>query len=375
MGDCIMAKSRARQWADILANTPVAYDANNRLTVGDAATASATLDVATDSGDASVEIQAPASSSSILKFGDTADDDAGHLTYNHATDTLTFTVNTLERMRIDSSGKVGIGTTSPAKKLTLTSSTQYDGLLVTNGTNYIAEVVGFGAGNDAGGLKLRNGGTATVEVQANANTFFNGGNVGIGTSSPNSACRLDISGGNLRLRSAGSSPTRLQYFNSANAYTIGVSGGAAIAFHEVSGSQEIGFETHYTGNSHAERMRIDKSGNVGIGTTTPSYTLHVVGAIYATGDVTAYSDIKLKENVKTIENAVDLVNKMRGVTFTRKDTGEDGVGVIAQEMQEVLPQVVSEKDGAIGVAYGNIVGVLIEAVKELSAEVKRLKGE
>ena len=114
------------------------------------------------------------------------------------------------------------------------------------------------------------------------------------------------------------------------------------------------------------------SNSVGIG-TDPSYDLHVSGSIYATGDVTAYSDIALKENVETIQNPIDLVNGMRGVTFTRKDTGKEGVGVIAQEMREVLPQVVTEENGHIGVAYGNIVGVLIEAVKELSAKVKQLE--
>ena len=123
-----MAKSRARQWADLLASTPLALDNSNRLTVGDADTASATLDIATSSGNASVEIQAPSDSHSILKFGDTADDDVGHITYDHTADYMSFTANASERMRITSAGNVGIGTTSPASKLHIkaTSNSETD---------------------------------------------------------------------------------------------------------------------------------------------------------------------------------------------------------------------------------------------------------
>ncbi len=67
---------------------------------------------------------------------------------------------------------------------------------------------------------------------------------------------------------------------------------------------------------------------------------------------------------------------MRGVTYTRKDNGEAGVGVIAQEMREIMPQVVQQdggEDGTLSVAYGNLVGVLIEAVKELQIEVETVK--
>lgn len=100
------------------------------------------------------------------------------------------------------------------------------------------------------------------------------------------------------------------------------------------------------------------------------------GNITAAGNVTAYSDGRLKEDVETIDNALDLIGKMRGVTYTRKDTGSKGVGVIAQEMQGVIPQVVEESaEGTLSVAYGNLVGVLIEAVKELTARVAELEGK
>ena len=97
------------------------------------------------------------------------------------------------------------------------------------------------------------------------------------------------------------------------------------------------------------------------------------GDFTAAGNVTAYSDARLKTNVKTIENALELTNKMRGVFYDRIDTGVASVGVIAQEMQAVLPQVVVPHEDKLTVAYGNIVGVLIEAVKELTKRVEELE--
>lgn len=96
------------------------------------------------------------------------------------------------------------------------------------------------------------------------------------------------------------------------------------------------------------------------------------------GNVTAYSDARLKENVELIPDALEKVRRLRGVTFTRndhKDTERRHVGVIAQEVEAVLPEAVWDgEDGIKNVAYGNMVGLLIEAVKELKAEVEELKG-
>ena len=110
-------------------------------------------------------------------------------------------------------------------------------------------------------------------------------------------------------------------------------------------------------------------------------TLNVTGNIVASGDVTAYSDMTLKSNIQTIDNALDKVTALRGVTF-EKD-GRNGSGVIAQEVEKVLPEVVhTNDDGLKSVAYGNMVGTLIEAMKQqqeqinqLTDEIKKLKGE
>ena len=95
------------------------------------------------------------------------------------------------------------------------------------------------------------------------------------------------------------------------------------------------------------------------------------GAITSSGDVTAFSDMRIKHDIETIEGALAKVSDMRGVYF-KKNNGEAGTGVIAQEIENILPEVV--KDGEYkSVAYGNMVGILIEAIKELKAEVEKLK--
>ena len=99
------------------------------------------------------------------------------------------------------------------------------------------------------------------------------------------------------------------------------------------------------------------------------------GSFTATGNITAFSDERLKENVQTIEGALDKVSQMRGVTYNYKselNDGQRGTGVIAQEMQQIMPEVVEEGQ-YLSVAYGNLVGVLIEAVKELKAELDQCR--
>ena len=103
-----------------------------------------------------------------------------------------------------------------------------------------------------------------------------------------------------------------------------------------------------------------------------SYT----GSFTATGDITAYSDDTLKTNVQVIDGALGKVEAIRGVTFDRISDGSTSTGVIAQELKAVLPEAVhTDAEGVHSVAYGNITGLLIEAVKELSAQVEELKAK
>mgnify|MGYP001430219471 CR=1 FL=1 len=97
------------------------------------------------------------------------------------------------------------------------------------------------------------------------------------------------------------------------------------------------------------------------------------GNLTAVGNVTAYSDERLKSNIKTIEGAVDTVKALRGVTFEKDDKAS--LGVIAQEVQKVLPELVHEGDEYLSVAYGNMVGLLIEAIKEQQTQIDELKAK
>lgn len=98
------------------------------------------------------------------------------------------------------------------------------------------------------------------------------------------------------------------------------------------------------------------------------------GTFIAAGNIGAYSDRKHKKKIKTIRRALELVEALRGVRYIDRRTGAARVGVIAQEVQEHLPEVVGEGPDGLHVDYGNIVGVLIPAIQELAAKVRALEG-
>jgi hypothetical protein len=100
------------------------------------------------------------------------------------------------------------------------------------------------------------------------------------------------------------------------------------------------------------------------------------GYVWAANDITAFSDARVKTNVKKIDSALDKVSQINGYTFNRVDSTEQkrSAGVIAQEVQKVLPEVVHEdKDGYLSVAYGNLTALLIEALKEERAAREALE--
>jgi len=139
----------------------------------------------------------------------------------------------------------------------------------------------------------------------------------------------------------------------------------------------IGFRSlDVDGNSNGPMLNMNAGGSViayynGAKKLETSDTgVTVTGDLTATGDVTAYSDGRIKEDVNHIENALDKVMQLNGYTFTRIDSGEKQTGVIAQEVLEILPEAVKgSHEGGYSVAYGNMVGLLIEAIKELNKKL------
>tara|TARA_Y100000389_G_C17471000_1_gene530851 strand:+ start:11648 stop:14983 length:3336 start_codon:yes stop_codon:yes gene_type:complete len=107
-----------------------------------------------------------------------------------------------------------------------------------------------------------------------------------------------------------------------------------------------------------------------------TYNLSVGGSIYATSDISTDSDISYKNNFEIIQNPIDKINQLHGYTFNRNDTllNRRFTGLIAQEVEKVIPEAILEKhDKKLRVMYGNLIGLLVEGMKELSKEIEELK--
>lgn len=117
---------------------------------------------------------------------------------------------------------------------------------------------------------------------------------------------------------------------------------------------------------------------MGIGTITPSESLHVIGNILTSGTVTQASDRRLKKDIRPIENALDKIGMIEGVSYEWKENQKHHqgreLGVIAQDVENVFPEAVrTDKSGVKAVSYSALVSPLINAVKELKAENDMLK--
>jgi Chaperone of endosialidase len=146
-------------------------------------------------------------------------------------------------------------------------------------------------------------------------------------------------------------------------------------------SSNTGASPFNAGTLASPQMTITNSVATATSSTSAPVTiaggLGVSGDVIVSGNVTAYSDITLKDNIEIIPNALNKVTQTRGVTYTRTDL-EDKLkrhtGVIAQEIESVLPEaVMTDADGIKSVAYGNVIGLLIEAIKELDNKVDSLQ--
>ena len=113
--------------------------------------------------------------------------------------------------------------------------------------------------------------------------------------------------------------------------------------------------------------------------TTTRFTFDDAGHFTATGNITAYSDRRLKDDIQPIESALEKVGTLSGNTYQRNDLKDQDrryAGVIAQEVEQVLPEAVTEaEDGIKTVDYNAVIALLVESVKELKEEVDKLKGE
>ena len=233
-------------------------------------------------------------------------------------------------------------------------------------------------GNDGGSnitaltLDMSEAGAATFNssVAATTGTFSGAVTANAGVVVDNitiDGTQIDLSSGDLTLDVAGDI-----ILDTAGGQVYLAKAGTNIGRIEDDGSQNFRFA------SEVQDKDITFAGNDGgSGIIALTLDMSAGGAATFSSDVTAFSDERLKENIETIPNALDKVCQMRGVTFNRTDfDGEKQMGVIAQEVEKIIPEVVKEddtEDKIKSVAYGNMVGVLIEAIKDLKAEVDELK--
>ena len=140
------------------------------------------------------------------------------------------------------------------------------------------------------------------------------------------------------------------------------------------GSVTADWATYFTMNSTANRGWIFRQVESPINVAS----INNSGTAVFNGNVTAYSDIRVKKNITVIENALAKVKELRGVTFDRTDDVNlpRQTGVIAQEVIKVLPEaVLGDEESHYSVAYGNLVGLLIEAIKELNDKIESLQNK
>jgi hypothetical protein len=239
-----------------------------------------------------------------------------------------------ELMRLTGTGNLGIGTTTPSERLHVVGNTQIDGYLNLAGGNAASIVSDVDAGNSS-------------------QTYIRFG--------PNGS---------------GSDMALLRQIGGANEFHM------VLDFHD--DGNDAGFSIRDvlsaggTSDTVTTRFTVQRGGNVGIGTSSPSYPLHVAGAgannisIFAANDIASFSDARVKKDLVRIDDALSKVMSISGYTFTRTDVkpvapAKRQCGVLAQEVLAVLPEVVGEdpQTGMYNVAYGNITALLIEAIKEM----------
>jgi hypothetical protein len=262
----------------------------------------------------------------------------------------------LGRSRIDGGGASYID-------FNITNNSNDGSRIIRNsGVNGTFDITNIGTGNLQFGTSNTNG---RMVIDSN-------GNVGIGRT-PAAGYALDISGNARIINSGSGSGAWINFSAGGGTFNItrqtGTNGNVDILN---DGTGLLSFGT----NTIPGRLSIDSAGRVGVNRLNQSYTLDVSGTIRATDDIIAFSDVRVKNNIYTIDNALEKILKLRGVCYTPIDSSVKKIGVIAQEIEKILPEVVStdsSPDEYKSVAYGNIVGLLIEGIKELAAKVDALE--
>ena len=284
---------------------------------------------------------------------------------------LIFHTNQVERAQIDGTGRFLIGTNS-----VYNANSYSNNLVIYENGDTGASIIGNNSNSNYSSLYFSDTSTASrafLEVQLGAN-----GNFTIGTNG-SGPIRLTNSGGE-RLRIDGNGRlllgTTTEGHENADNFTISESGTAGMTIRSTSSNCHIYFSDATSGAG-------EYVGQLGYNHGSDYMFFHTGGSerfranssgITVTGTVDSASDVILKENIKTIDNALEKVTKLRGVEYDYKENKKHSIGVIAQEVEEVLPELVNGSEQK-SVAYGNIAAVLIEAIKEQNELINKMKKE
>ena len=277
-------------------------------------------------------------------------------------------------------GIVALGANAKSYEIgELVATVSENGTLASNARLYLCTTNATTAGSTAGFLDV--GAPQGYSIGTNDNVTFSGhsvtairylatSNIAVGTYSP--AYRADIQSlvaTSARVKSLGTAATHDAVLRLE---VGGTSANSKVNFGD-SGSDNVGSiiyrhsnDTLYLRAGGADRAYLNSTGLNVTGTIVSS------GSITTSADFNTTSDNRVKEDIVRIEGALDKVEKLSGYTFTYSQTKQRSTGVIAQEVQEVLPEAVSGEQ-TLSVAYGNMVGLLIEAIKELKAEIDDIK--
>ncbi|MFA7272026.1 MAG: tail fiber domain-containing protein [Candidatus Omnitrophota bacterium] len=279
-------------------------------------------------------------------------------------------------------GNVGIGTTNPLTKLEITgthSGSAVNLLTLRTTGSVVSTDTGIqfveGVNTKVGGIRLIDeGGTTRMAFDTFSNNDvlnIKAGNVGIGTTAPVS--KLDL-GNNYS--DPGTYPNKITLWHGSenNYFGFGISSGDLDYFSQ--GNHR--FYTGYNGTPGTEKFTISGNGNVGIGTTSPSYTLHVNGTFYYSG-----SSIRYKENIRPLEVDSDKVYLLNPISFDFKNdyknfgkklAGGRQIGLIAEDVAKVVPELAVISDGRVSnVDYEKLSVLLLKALKELKTQNEMLE--
>ena len=291
-----------------------------------------------------------------------------------------------------SSGNVGIGTNSPVQPLQVNGQVLFRTTTADGGKNRFQLIPG--GSSDAANLYLYYGnsgdGTLSVRINAQGNSYFNGGNVGIGTTSPTGKLNVEAAGNHLHLRA--NTATAGKYWN-----------------FDITANNQL-----FIINNGGTGINIKDNGRVGIGNTSPAGQLDIltsnetmiklrnseatsgkdrdfklddnnkfeildnngtgVSLSQGSGSWSSESDERLKENIIELDNVLENINNLRAVKYNYKNGNDTKIGFIAQDWQKDFSEVIEEGEH-LSMKYTETIPVLLKAIQELKAEIEILKNK